>query len=331
MAEAVPQSFRRPLLALILLSPVIAEMLSGSAPPVEWLLPTTPLLLIWLYGSGVLVMRETAVRWNLGWAGILVLGAAYGIIEEGLAVKSFFDPAWMDLGTLAWYGRWLDTNWVWAIWLTMYHAIISIAVPIFLVDTIWPQTRGRRLTSDRGYAVAVLILAAATGFMFLFLTSYVPSAAHVLAAVLAVAFLVWFAKTHADRLWLKLPAGAPPRPAAYAVAGFSFFGGSFLLYAGGPYLGGHPAVTFLEGGLVLLGAMLLLRRTTGDPTWARHRYAFVGGTTGFLIALAFFLEAAGWTGMAVVGAAFAILLIRIPRRLLPEVRAESGTHRPADR
>src|SRR3990170_174155 len=139
MAEAVPQSFRRPLLALILLSPVIAEMLSGSAPPVEWLLPTTPLLLIWLYGSGVLVMRETAVRWNLGWAG-----------------------------------------------------------------------------------------------------------AHVLAAVLAVAFLVWFAKTHADRLWLKLPAGAPPRPAAYAVAGFSFFGGSFILYAGGPYLGGHPAVTFLE-------------------------------------------------------------------------------------
>src|SRR3970282_923040 len=68
MAEAVPQPFRRPLLALILLSPVIAEMLSGSAPPVEWLLPTTPLLLIWLYGSGVLVMREAAVRWD-PWVG----------------------------------------------------------------------------------------------------------------------------------------------------------------------------------------------------------------------------------------------------------------------
>lgn len=314
MAEAVPQSFRRPLLALILLSPVIAEMLSGSAPPVEWLFPTTPLLLIWLYGSGVLVMRETAVRWNLGWAGILVLGAAYGIIEEGLAVKSFFDPGWMDLGTLAWYGRWLDTNWVWVIWLTTYHAIISIAVPIFLVDAIWPATRGKRLTSERGYTLAVGTLAAATVFMFLFLTPYVPSGVHVLGAGLAVGVLAWFAKKHADRLWLRLPSGMPPRPALYVVAGFAFFGGSFLLYAGGPYLGGHPAITFLEGGLILLGAMLLVRRTAGDPRWARQRYAFVAGVVGFLIVLAMFLELAGWRGMGVVGIAVAVLLVKLDPR-----------------
>ena len=55
---------RRPLLALVLLSPVIAEMLSGSTPPLEWLNPIAVLFLIWLYGAGVLVMRETAVRWR---------------------------------------------------------------------------------------------------------------------------------------------------------------------------------------------------------------------------------------------------------------------------
>src|SRR5207302_1555765 len=115
---------RRPLLALVLLSPVIAEMLSGSTPPIEWLNPIAVLFLIWLYGAGVLVMRETAVRWKTGWPSILLLGAAYGIIEEGLAVKSFFDPAWMDLGTLGWYGRWLDVNWVWAVWLTIFIDIL---------------------------------------------------------------------------------------------------------------------------------------------------------------------------------------------------------------
>src|SRR5437870_8031956 len=134
MAAAHPN--RLPLLALILLSPVIGEMLSGSTPPLEWLHPIAVLFLIWLYGAGVLVMRETAVCWKMGWPSILLLGAAYGIIEEGLAVKSFFDPGWMDLGTLGWYGRWFDVNWVWAVWLTIYHAVVSSASAISLVEWI---------------------------------------------------------------------------------------------------------------------------------------------------------------------------------------------------
>src|SRR5205809_7665600 len=115
---------RRPLLALILLSPVIAVMLSGSTPPLEWLNPIAALLLLWLYGAGVLVMRETAVRWKTGWPSIPLLGAAYGIIEEGLAVKACFDPAWLDLGTLGWYGRWLDVHWGCRGRLTLYRAVL---------------------------------------------------------------------------------------------------------------------------------------------------------------------------------------------------------------
>src|SRR6266508_2748604 len=279
-AAGAHQPNRRPLLALVLLSPVIAEMLSGSSAPLEWLNPAVPLLLIWLYGSGVLVMRETAVRWKVGWPGILLLGAAYGIIEEGLAVKSFFDPGWMDLGTLGWYGRWLDVNWVWAVWLTIYHAVVSIAVPIFLVDWIWPRTRGVAFTSRRGYIAAIGFLASATIFIDLALTPYRPSIWHLLGALAAVAFLV----------------------------------GSFLIYGGGPALGVYPIVTVWEGAIVLLAVMLLIRRTSGDPRWARQRFAFVGGVTGFLIVLAVFLELAGWRGMGVVAAAFALLLVRWYRR-----------------
>src|SRR5437870_4296270 len=182
--------YRRPLLTLILLSPVIAEMLSGSSPPLEWLSPVAALLLIWLYGSGVLVMRETAVRWKTGWPSVLLLGAAYGIIEEGLAVKSFFDPGWMDLGTLGWYGRWLDVNWVWAVWLTIYHAVVSIAIPIFLVEWIWPRTRGIPLTSRRGYIVSIALLAGATVFINILLTPYRPSIWHLLGAAAAGVLIV---------------------------------------------------------------------------------------------------------------------------------------------
>ncbi len=297
---------RRPLLALILLSPIIAEMLSGSSPPVEWLNPITPLLLIWLYGAGVLVMRETAVRWKTGWPSILLLGAAYGIIEEGLAVKSFFDPGWMDLGTLAWYGRWLDVNWVWAVWLSIYHAVVSIAIPIFLTEWIWPRIRGQPLTSRRGYIAAIALLAGATVFINLLLTPYRPSVWHLLGAAAAVVFLAWAAKKYAAALWAR------------SLAGFSFLMGSFLLYGGGPFFGIIPIITVLEGAAVLVTVMLLVRRTSDDPSrWARQRFAFVAGAMGFLIVLAAFLEIAGWRGMGIVGAAFAFLMVRLYRQSSP--------------
>lgn len=307
---------RRPLWAFVLLSPIIAEMLSGSSPPIEWLNPIAALFLIWLYGSGVLVMRETAVRWKTGWPSILLLGAAYGIIEEALAVKSFFDPGWMDLGTLSWYGRWLDVNWVWSVWLTIYHAVISIAVPIFLTEWIWPRIRGQPLTSRRGYITAIGLLAAATVTFNLLLTPYRPSEWHLLGAAAAVVFLVWAARRHADRLWALLPARKLPRsPRAYVLAGFGFLTGSFLIYGGGPALGVFPIVTILEGAAVLLGVMVLVRRTSDDPSmWARQRFAFVAGCMGFLIALAVFLEIAGWRGMGIAAALFAYLLVRLYRR-----------------
>src|SRR2546430_3151700 len=271
MAAAHPN--RRPLLALVLLSPVIAEMLSGSTPPLEWLNPIAVLFLIWLYGAGVLVMRETAVRWKTGWPSILLLGAAYGIIEEGLAVKSFFDPGWMDLGTLGWYGRLLDVNWVWAVWLTIYDAVVSIAIPIFLVEWIWPRTRGIPLTSRRGYITAIALLAGATVFINILLNPYRPSFWHLLGAAAAVAFLAWAAKEYAGPLWARLPARRLPRSSrVYALAGFGFLMGSFLLYGGGASFGLVPIVSVLGGAGVLADVMIIVGRSSDAPgVWGLQR------------------------------------------------------------
>jgi hypothetical protein len=311
---------RRPLWALVLLSPIIAEMMSGSTPPIGWLNPIAVLFLIWLYGAGVLVVRETAVRWKTGWPSILLLGAAYGIIEEGLAVKSFFDPGWKDLGTLGWFGRWLDVNWVWTVWLTIFHAVVSIAIPIFLAECIWPRIRGQPLTSKRGYITAIVLLAGAALTINVLLTPYRPSVWHLLGAFAAVVFLVWAARHHAARLWAWIPVRKLPRsPRVYALAGFGFLMGSFLLYGGGPFFGGFPIVTILEGVAVLFAVMLLVRRTSADPIrWARQRFAFVAGCLGFLIALDVFLELAGTRGIAVVAALFVYLLVRLYRRIPTE-------------
>src|SRR5207244_3493110 len=171
---------------------------------------------------------------------------------------------------------------------------------------------------------SIALLAGATVFITLLLPPYRPSIWHLLGAAAAVAFLAWLAKSYAGSLWARLPVRHLPRsPRVYALAGFGFLMGSFLLYGGGPFFGVIPAITILEGAAVLMGAMLLVRRTSDDPArWARQRFAFVAGSMGFLIVLAAFLELAGWRGMGVVGAAFAFLLIRWYRRapaaIIPE-------------
>ena len=58
-----------PALVLYLLSPVIGELLSGSAPPVEFFNPFGLIILPALYGSGALLVREVTLRWQKRWPG----------------------------------------------------------------------------------------------------------------------------------------------------------------------------------------------------------------------------------------------------------------------
>lgn len=99
-----------PVILLFFLSPAVGELLSGSAPPVEYFQPIGFIVIHLLYGCGAILVRELTVRWQKGWLTMFVLGAVYGILEEGLTIKSFFDPNWMDLGILNSYGRWGGVN-----------------------------------------------------------------------------------------------------------------------------------------------------------------------------------------------------------------------------
>ena len=100
-----------PGLVLLFLSPMIAERLSGSAPPAESFNPPGFVLLTVLYGGSALLARELMHHWGKGWLTLLALAAAYGIAEEGLMCKSVFDPNWEDVGILGIGGRWGSVNW----------------------------------------------------------------------------------------------------------------------------------------------------------------------------------------------------------------------------
>jgi hypothetical protein len=74
--------------------PILGEVFSFNTPPLAFILdPSNFIFEPALYGSGALLIREVARRRGVGWPAILVMGAAYGILEEGVFIHSWSIPA----------------------------------------------------------------------------------------------------------------------------------------------------------------------------------------------------------------------------------------------
>jgi hypothetical protein len=308
---------------LFFLSPMTAELLSGSSPPTEFFQPFSLLLLCLLYGSGAILIRELVLRWRKGWPSIVVLGAAYGIVEEGLMVKSFFDPEWVDLGPLGVYGRWAGVNWVWSLGLTMFHAVWSICTPILLVTLMFPRRANEPWVGRRTQRALAALLAADVVFGFLALTPYRPPAIPYLLAILAVIGLYATAR--------RLPAGfrvsRPIDPAVDRPHGLRHFAAGlagavafFILLWAIPNTGISPVLDMALMVLLAGTAWLILRRGNPASRWdAGYQLALASGVLSFLIILAPLQQldpahAVEMRGMALVGLAMAILLVWLGRR-----------------
>jgi hypothetical protein len=315
-------------LALTLLAPAMGELLSGSSPPAEYF-RLAPFLTLWLlYGVGALLVREGAILFGGGWHRVLLLGAAYGIIEEGLFCRSFFDPNWPDLGPLANYGRWGGFNAVWSLHLTIYHAFFSIAAPILLVELAWPQGRGRLWTSRGWRGVLFALFLAEVMLLAGGLTKYMPSDGLLLGAEIAAGafvFLAWW--------WPELrPVEAPRRlrrPLFFWAVGFAMPLVFFAIFYATPSTQ-VPAAAEIAGVLLLLAFTMgwLYLSTGGGKAWGDlHRLGLVGGVISMFILLSAVQQMDpkrkdSTTGMAVVGAVFLVGLLVLWARVRRAAEAE---------
>ena len=132
-----------PVLALAVLAPVCAEYLWGydDSTGHPGTLVGNLIVFVPLYGCPALLIREVARRRGLGWPGIVLLAAAFGVIEAGLVDQSMFSrdyrdiPYWHDIA---------DPTYVAPIGLSIFlavtfvsnHVIASIAGPIALVEAL---------------------------------------------------------------------------------------------------------------------------------------------------------------------------------------------------
>lgn len=287
-----------PALTLFLLAPVIGELISGSAPPAEWLAPTTWLFLVPLYGAGAVLARELLIRWRAGWVGILLLGAAYGILEEGIDVMSFFNTAWPDLQNAAMYGRWADVSWVWAVHLTCYHTAFSIAIPILLVHLIFPKSRGAAWLGCFGFFLSGGMLAAAVIFgniFFRIFFKYSPPPPPYLGSIAAIIALVFLARR------MRPPAPVPalenkplPHPIFYGLAGFGSTVAFFYTGWGLPGTAFPPILTILLVLAIAAGiiALLAFSYRRGRQFTDTRKLALAFGGLMFFILFSPFVEAA---------------------------------------
>lgn len=307
-----------PAVVLFFLSPAIAELLSGSAPPSEFFDPFGFFLLASLYGSGALISRELKIRWSKGYVSMFIQGAAYGVIEEGLMVKSFFDPDWMDLGILGSYGRWQGVNWVWAEWLTIYHAVFSIAIPITLVELAYVERRNRSWLGKKTFIGLVALLGVVAVFGYFALTALRPPPIHYGLAAATVIILVVSARKVSIRTGKKGKL-RPPKPSRLALAGFLTALSLFLLFWVGPHTVPEPIALMLLGVALVFTIGSFLKRYRWNEETLYHKFALTAGAVGFLIALTPLQEfdksrPDNPQGMLIVGITASILLLLLARK-----------------
>jgi len=150
-----------PAIALFFLAPYIAEFLLGNLPIT---LLVALVLLAPFYGGGALLIREFVRRTGRGWPSIMLLGIAYGILEEAFATQSLFNPNYLGknfhlldpayipaLGIGAW----------WTLFVLTLHTAWSICTSIALAEALVPDRRTTPWLGNIGLAIVALVFAVA--------------------------------------------------------------------------------------------------------------------------------------------------------------------------
>ncbi|WP_198543558.1 hypothetical protein [Pseudofrankia sp. BMG5.36] len=157
-----PSRSRRlaPVVALMLIAPWAAECSWGGFPADEFL--TVVLILAPMYGGAAVLIRETARRAGGGWPAIVLLAAAFGMLQAGLVDQSLFNPDYLDDTGFAAEAVVAKATWVPALGFSAgqafdfigNHVTLSMCAPIALVESfVAPPRRHRPWLGRPGLAV----------------------------------------------------------------------------------------------------------------------------------------------------------------------------------
>lgn len=269
-----------PVWLLVLLSPGIPEYLSGSsswavlvANPIAFALLV--LLNVGLYTTGLILIREAVLRWRKGWASVFILGVAYGILEEGLALQTLFNPKAEPVHELGVYGHWIGVNWVWTTGLLLFHATISIGLPLLLFGLALPNLKGKSLISPTRQKICLILLTLDCVALY-GIVRYWPGWPIVIGSSVAIFLLVLLA--HRAPSKYAIPSFSQPKsPRRLLLTGLLFFPAVLLTGVVGAGAGIPPVVTILLDLVFASGLLITLRRSIGSGDNSKQKMALAIG------------------------------------------------------
>jgi hypothetical protein len=232
---------------LFFLAPFVAEFLLGDSS-----LAMLGLMLLFapMYGGGAILIREAARRTGRGWPTMLLLAAAYALIEEGFTTQSLFNPNYLHMHFLryAWMPALGIGGW-WTMLMLNVHVFWSMGVSIALAEGLFPSRAREPWLGKLGtYVVAGLFLLGVAAGVAMGLHMDRFHASHMQFAVTGVLCLLLIGAAFAvPRPGEKR--GTLPVPSPWATGTGAFVFGAFVFLAF-PMLG--------WGAVVIMGVADLL-------------------------------------------------------------------------
>jgi hypothetical protein len=304
-----------PALVLFFLSPIMGELVSAFLSPLEFLHPLRLAITLVPYGCGAIAVRETVQRRRKGFASLVLLGLAFGLLFEGIVTRVLFDPNWGGLGPLAIYGRARGFSWVLAVGIVHFQAMISIVCPILTTEALFPTRRHEHWVGTPTLLLCCSALPCWTFIIGLYV-SFFPQPTHALALIGVVVVLVTLA-LYIPPEPLAVGTRRVPPPRAFGIIGGT---GMTLIMVGTFVVPGWDArpsatvmfFTLLTILVVELGALVWL--SSGGSWDDRHRLALVIGTLTFFLAFGILKDCESFQGRSLVSGVTLWLLLRLQWR-----------------
>jgi hypothetical protein len=198
----------------LFVTPLVAEYLLGDLP-----LKMLPALIVLApaYGAGAVLIRETARRTGRGWPTMLILGAAYTSIAEGLATQSLFNHDYLKMHMhlldhayipAAGIGGW------WTLFMFNLHTFWSMGVSIALLEALFPvepQTPWLGRVGDSVVAV-LFVLGTAANFVIGFKQNQFVASRGQLLSVVVVSVLLMVSAFLIPARRSRMAGGVVPSP-----------------------------------------------------------------------------------------------------------------------
>ena len=259
-----------PAVGLFLLAPLVAEYLLGNIPSSEIL---GVFFLAPMYGGGALLIREAARRTGRGWPTVILLAAAYGVLEAGLLDQALFNPSFegYDFQSIA-HLPVLGISAHYALVFVAGHVIWSIGIPIAVVEALVPRRSTTPWLGRFGLAVTGVVFALGSAMIFYGLYEqerFLASTPQRIGTAAVIAILIGIA----------FALGRRPRPAIDRRAPNPRLVGAVGFVASGLFFVRPESWWGVAMGIGLITAMtVVVTRWSRRHGWgAAHRLALAGG------------------------------------------------------